>query len=159
MRLLIIVLSIVLVSGCASSYRPPKADLPSAAISFEIDANPTLGYVASFFYFPNTEEAPCLGGAQRMAKINDGNLFAGKTTSTADISIPANENFVIRTLLIPNAVFGMGGCTVDTVINAQANRSYLLKTQWNKGACVTELFDLTDEKELIDAEHTNRPWC
>ena len=130
MRLLIIVLSIVLVSGCASSYRPPKADSPSATISFEVDVSSTLEYVASFFYFPNTEEAPCLRGAQRMAKINEGNLFAGKTTSIADIAIPANETFVIRTLIIPNAPFIRGwGCTVDSVINAETNRNYLLKTQ------------------------------
>ena len=148
MRFLFGILAAASLFSCSSTYQAPPAGEPIATLTFEVDADPALGYVAYFYYFPNPDETPCLGIKTEMARINKGNPLAGKTTNLADISIPANREIVIRSTVIPAGVMNQYGCTFDNKMTLEPGKDYLLRQEWGRDQCVIEMFELDEESVL-----------
>ena len=142
-----ILLPVFIILGCATAYVAPAEDDPTATISFEIDADPIFGYVASFFYFEVDDDRSCGSGLQRMAKINKGNPLAGKSTDTEDIAIPAGRTIIIRSLLSPAAAFSQRSCSADSFLNAEADKTYTLRVKWIANRCDFIFYDTTAGEE------------
>ena len=138
----------VLVAGCASAYIAPNTDEPSASISFEIEGDPIFGYLASFFYFEERDDRSCMSPLQRMALINEGNPFAGKSTNTKDIRIPAGRTIIIRSMFSPANAFSQRTCKADNYINAEADNNYTLRVKWLANRCDFNFFDTTSGEDI-----------
>ena len=143
-----ILLPAVMALGCATAYVAPTEDEPTASISFEIDADPILGYLANFFYFDVDDDRSCMSGLQRMARINKGNPLAGSSTNTKDITIPAGRTIIIRSLLSPATAFGQGSCSADSFLVAEADKNYTLRVKWLANQCDFNFFDTTSSEEV-----------
>ena len=148
LRFVLGILTAGLLFGCSSTYQAPLEGEPVATLTFEVDADPALGYVAYYYYFPNPNETPCLGIKTEMARINKGNPLAGKTTNLAGISVPANREIVVRSAIIPAGVMNQYGCTFDNKMTLEPGRDYLLRQEWGRDQCVVEVFELNEESEL-----------
>mgnify|MGYP001824066840 CR=1 FL=1 len=143
-----ILLPAILLIGCISAYVAPTEDEPVAVVSFEIDADPALGYVASFYFFEEDDERSCGSSVQRMALVNKGNPLVGKSTNTTNIPIPTGRTIIIRSRLVPHTVFGVGSCATDSFLVAEPGRNYVLRFAWLPNRCDIEFFDTTSAKEV-----------
>ena len=143
-----ILLPAAMMLGCSTAYVAPAEDAPTSSISFEVDADPILGYVASFFFFEVGDDRSCGVTLQRMAKINKGNPLAGKSTNTNDITIPAGRTIIIRSLLMPAAAFNQWPCSADSFLDAEADKKYTLRVKWIANQCDFDFFDTTSGEEV-----------
>lgn len=135
--------------GCASAYVAPTGQGPSATISFEVDGvDPILGYVASFYYFEESDDRSCMSGLQQMAKINDGNPLAGKSTNTKDISVPTDRTIIIRSIFAPASAFGQRSCSADSFLLAEDGMSYLHRIKWLANQCDFDFYEITSGEEI-----------
>lgn len=151
----------LLLSGCVVSlqdYELPAGSDESANISFEINAEPTLGYTAQFHFFERGEEMPCYGKLQVLAKVNKGNPLGGKTTNMKNILVPAGKEIGIRSVFGPANAFGQSSCWYNNKVSLQPNGNYLLSVNWERGnSCDVNLFDISGKDRVeIDIQQERK---
>ena len=149
MKVILLASAALALSACASApYVSPSGGQASAQISFDVDADPLLGYTAAFFELQEFNGRNCSGPTTRMANINVGNPFDIKTNNPREILIAADEPFSMLVIFAPANLLGQRGCREGVSFTPAAGASYLLETKWDR-SCEIKLFQLESSGKRV----------
>lgn len=125
-------------AACVSTYVAPTSDTATAALSFEVNGDPVLGYAAYLLRRESLDDHACIIKSQKMAQISFGNPLV-KTNNPTEIAIPANDAIGLRAMYVPANILGQTACTFDLGFTPAKDIAYKVTVDWGPRSCAVEL--------------------
>ncbi len=129
---------IVASAACVSTYVVPAGDAGTAALSFEVTGEPTLGYAAYLLKRESPDDHACIIRSQKMAQISVGNPLL-KTSNPAEITIPADAEIGLRAMFSPANIYDQMHCSFDLSFIPAKDSAYRVRIHWAPRSCIVEL--------------------